>query len=76
MIRTIQMKSIRTTILAGLITMALQGCDLMQPETQPKHQHYSFVANEVCFEGVAYIQFRHGVSVAYNRYGNIKLCKE
>ncbi len=35
---------------------------------------YTGVAN-VCVDGVEYLQFRTGASVAYNTNGTIKLCK-
>ena len=32
-------------------------------------------ASEVCVDGVLYLQFTSGVSVAYDASGNIKRCK-
>ena len=58
-------------ILAIVLTISVTGCGRFD-------RWFAGItgsASEECVDGVAYLQFTSGASVAYNRDGTIKTCK-
>jgi len=58
-------------IVAALVTTALTGCGQVD-RTVSK---YTGKPSTVCYEGVQYLQFTSGASVAYNTDGTVKTCR-
>lgn len=57
-------------IMIAMIALALTGCGVFERGAA------SIVGGgySTCYEGVTYVQFTSGASVAYNVDGSIKLC--
>lgn len=60
----------KNLIICVSAVMLLSGCGWLSREAA-KLTGYS----EECVEGVMYLQFASGVTVAYNQDGSVKVCK-
>lgn len=64
------MKAVLPIVVFAVVLLAIGGCG----KTDQMIAHYTGTAS-ICHEGVQYIQFTSGATVAYNTNGSIKLCK-
>jgi uncharacterized protein YunC (DUF1805 family) len=66
----IEMKLINTALLTITLLASLSGCGYVERKIGALTGYA-----RICVDGVEYLQFTSGASVAYTTDGNIKLCK-
>ena len=59
------------TFVFGVIVLSLSGCGYIERQIGALTGK-----STICHEGVEYLQFTSGASVAYNRDGTVKHCGE
>ena len=59
----------KNIILLSLATLTLTGCGVLERFGASMTGH-----SKICVDGVQYLQFASGATVAYNRDGTIKTC--